>query len=254
MVEGWNSRATELIGQQIEHYQIEGVIGKGGMGRVYLGVDDRKAHSIHLGVDERFSEKADSAALKQLREKYSLPENYLLYVGQIYPPKNFARLLRAFAQASTKIDCDLVVAGSHTWLCEDDLKLIDELGISDRIIRPGWIGRDELPAFYQLATALVLPSLYEACPSPPLEAMSSGCPVLTSNRYGTKEIAGEAALLVDPESVESIAQGMIQIVTDEDLRQTLIQRGKQRAIEFSWDICARETLNVLISTGKKEMF
>jgi glycosyltransferase involved in cell wall biosynthesis len=91
----------------------------------------------------------------------------------------------------------------------------------------------------------VLPSLYESFGTPILEAMCSGCPVVTSDRYGTAEIAGDAAILVDPENVDSIADGMEQVVTNQQLRQRLVAAGHRRAGDFSWEKCARETLKVL---------
>jgi glycosyltransferase involved in cell wall biosynthesis len=90
-----------------------------------------------------------------------------------------------------------------------------------------------------------MPSLYEGFGNPILEAMSSGCPIVTANRYGTAELAGQAAVLVDPEDVESIADGILRIVTDLDLRQHLTEVGRQRASGFSWKKCAQETLQVL---------
>jgi len=138
-----------------------------------------------------------------------------------------------------------VIAGEHRWLCGDELALIDKLEISSWVVRPGWIDRNTLPAFYGLAKALLLPSLYEACPSPPLEAMSSGCPVVTANRHGTKEIAGEAALLVNPEDMNDIARGMRKVVTDQELRQRLVEAGYKRARSFCWEKCVSQTLNVL---------
>jgi glycosyltransferase involved in cell wall biosynthesis len=93
--------------------------------------------------------------------------------------------------------------------------------------------------------ALLLPTLFEACPLPILVAMASGCPIVTADRYGTKEMAGDAGILVNPESVESIAAGMVQILEDRPTRERLIQAGRERADRFSWPRCARETLDVL---------
>jgi len=90
-----------------------------------------------------------------------------------------------------------------------------------------------------------MPSLFEACPLPILEAFASHLPVLTSNRYGSREIAGDAALLVDPDSVEAIADGMIRILESEELRGALISAGSQRAQAFTWEACAQQTLRVL---------
>ena len=106
----------------------------------------------------------------------------------------------------------------------------------------GWVGRNDLPALYAGAEALLLPSLYEACPSPILEAMATGCPIVTANRYGTKELAGDAAVLVDPESVDSIAEGMQRLIDDRQLQNSVVAAGKTRVREFTWERCARETL------------
>ena len=211
----------------------------------YLKIPSDQIHTVYLGLDERFKKTLDANGLAHIQKKYSLPEQYFLYVGQIYPPKNFGRLLTAYAEIGPAMGVPLVVAGEHRWLSGHELALIEKYDISSWVIRPGWIGRDELPAFYALASALLLPSLYEACPSPPLEAMASGCPVLTSNRGGTKEIAGNAALLVDPESVVSIRHGMERIIKDTDLRNQLIKLGRERAGQFSWEKCAEETLKIL---------
>jgi glycosyltransferase involved in cell wall biosynthesis len=95
---------------------------------------------------------------------------------------------------------------------------------------------------------MVLPSLYESFGMPLIEAMSSGCPVVTANRYGPPELVGEAGILVNPDEVDSIAEGMRQVVTDRALRQWLVERGRERVRKFSWKTCAKETLQVLEST------
>ena len=213
----------------------------------YLDVDEERVSTVYLGVDETFRQPVSDHDKEVVRKKYRLPEQYFLYVGQIYPPKNFGRLLQAYAKVGPELGHHLVVAGTHTWLCEEELNLIEQLGLESWILRPGWIGRETLPAFYAQAKALLLPSLYEACPSPPIEAMASGCPVLTSNRYGTKEITQNAGILVDPEDVDSIADGMRRLATDDALRKDLVQRGYARSRDFSWGRCARATLDVLES-------
>jgi glycosyltransferase involved in cell wall biosynthesis len=213
----------------------------------YLDIDERRVHTVYLGVDDAFSNPVSMEKKEEVRRAHQLPSRFLLYCGQIYPPKNFGRLLQAFARVGPKMGVSLVVAGQHTWLCEHELALIEKLGISPWVACAGWIDRTTLPTFYALAEALLLPSLYEACPSPILEAMSSGCPVVTSNRYGTAEIAGGAAILVDPENVESIADGIREVMTNQELRHRLVDAGRTRARDFSWKKCARETLKVLDS-------
>ncbi|MGA8262097.1 MAG: glycosyltransferase family 1 protein [Arenicellales bacterium] len=211
----------------------------------YLHAEESRVHTVYHGVDEAFSLPVAPERLEEVRRRYGLPERFLLYCGQIYPPKNFGRLIQAYARVGPPQGISLVVAGSHTWLCEDEIALIDKLGLGDWVVRPGWIGRGDLPAFYRLAEALVLPSLYESFGTPIVEAMSSGCPVVTSDCYGAAEIAGGAALLVDPDHVDSIAEGIEQVIDDQQLRRRLIEAGHKRAGDFSWEKCARETLEVL---------
>lgn len=211
----------------------------------FLRVAPERVETVYLGVNEDFYVDPDARRRQEVRERYDLPERFFLYVGQIYPPKNFGRLLRAYARVGPELGIPLVVAGELRWLSGDELALVGELGLESWVVHPGWIEHDELPVYYRLATALLMPSLYEACPSPPLEAMASDCPVLTADRHGTAEIAGGAALLLNPESVEEIAAGIERIATDQDLRKRLISEGRRRVRDFSWETCARETLRVL---------
>jgi glycosyltransferase involved in cell wall biosynthesis len=213
----------------------------------YLGIDKRRIHTVHLGVDKKFTESLPKPEAEKIRKLYNLPQRFLLYVGQIYPPKNFGRLLEAYAKIGPESGVYLVIAGEHRYYCEKELALIDKLGISKWVRRVGWVDHDILPAIYKLAEALLLPSLYEACPSPPIEAMASGCVVITSNRYGMKEVVDNAAFLVNPESVGSIANGIKIVLKDEQLREQLIQRGRQRAKNFTWEKSALQTLRVMES-------
>jgi glycosyltransferase involved in cell wall biosynthesis len=185
----------------------------------YLRVEEERVHTVYLGVDEAFGEPILPERLEEVRSTYGLPERFFLYCGQIYPPKNFGRVIQAYAQVGPKLGISLVVAGSHTWLCENEIALIDQLGLSQWVLWPGWIDHETLRAFFSLAEALVLPSLYEAFGLPLLEAMVSGCPIVTSNRYATAELASDAAVLVDPEEVESIADGIRRVVMDRCLRE-----------------------------------
>ncbi len=211
----------------------------------YLEVDEERVQTVYHGVDEAFRKAVPREKLEKTKRAYGLPQRFFLYCGQIYPPKNFGRLIQAYARVGPELGISLVVAGQHTWLCEKELALIDELDLSRWVLQPGWIDRDTLPSFYALAEALVMPSLYEACPNPILEAMASGCPIVTANRYGTAELADQAAVLVDPEDIESIADGILRIISDHDLRRQMVKAGRERASGFSWKKCAQETFQVL---------
>jgi glycosyltransferase involved in cell wall biosynthesis len=211
----------------------------------YLNVDPAITSTAYLGVEQQFLEPVNAGTLSAVHEKYELPKKYFFYCGQIYPPKNFGRLVEAFAKVGPSENIELVVAGTHTWLCDDEIELIDKLGLSEIVHMLGWVGREELPALYASAQALLLPSLYEACPSPILEAMATSCPIVTSDRYGTKELAGDAAILVNPDSVDSIAGGMYDVIRNHGRRKDIVATGQERIKQFSWDRCAAETLSAI---------
>jgi glycosyltransferase involved in cell wall biosynthesis len=213
----------------------------------FLDVEPERVTTVYSGMGEAYRPAQDPAHLENIRRKYQLPERFFLYAGAIYPPKNFARLVRAFAKVGPARGIHLVVAGGENRFLSDwELKEPERLGIQDWVRWPGWIeGEKDLAALYAMAEALLLPSLFEACPLPILEAMASGCPIVTADRYGTKEMAGDAGLLVNPESVESIAEGMIRVIEEPALRGRLAQAGLERARLFSWSRCAQETLSVL---------
>jgi glycosyltransferase involved in cell wall biosynthesis len=212
----------------------------------YWKVPEERVHTVYHGVDEAFRQPLLPEQLEAVRRAYNLPERFFLYCGNIYPPKNFGRLLQAYAQVGPKLGVALVVAGGqHLWLCEQELALIDRLNLTHWVVQSGWVVRNIMPAFYAMAEALLMPSLYESFAMPVLESMASGCPVVTSDRHGTAELAAGAAMLVQPEEVESIVEGLRRVATDHDLRQQLIVAGRERASGFTWKKCAQETLQVL---------
>ena len=212
----------------------------------YLPVGLDRVITVYSGVDDVFRRRPDEQRLAEVRAKYALPDRFLLYAGAIYPPKNFTRLVRAYAAVGPAKGIPLVVAGGENrFLSEQELKEPETLGISEWVQWPGWVDQEELAAFYAMADALLLPSLFESCGLPVLEAMAAGCPVVTTDRYGTKELAEGAAVLVNPESVESIAAGIRRVLDDTTLRAELLAAGKRRSAGFQWHRCAAETLGVL---------
>jgi glycosyltransferase involved in cell wall biosynthesis len=139
----------------------------------------------------------------------------------------------------------VIAGGENRYLSDQELREPEALGIERWVHRPGWVDQEDLAGFYALADALLLPSLFESCGLPVLEAMAAGCPVVTTNKYGTKELAEGAAVLVDPESVEDIAAGIRLVLDDAAKRIQLIAAGRARSAEFQWRRCASETLRVL---------
>jgi glycosyltransferase involved in cell wall biosynthesis len=212
----------------------------------FLKMPAERITTVYTGVDAAFHAPWDAAALEAVRQRYALPERYVLYAGAIYPPKNFTRLVQAYARVGPRLGVSLVIAGgSNRFLSAHELEEPTRLKLGDWVKWAGWVDSQTLPAFYQLAQALLLPSLFESFGLPIVEAMASRCPVVTSNRYGAQEIAADAAVLVDPESVEAIAEGIERVVTQSALREELKQRGSARAATFTWERCAGQTLAVL---------
>ncbi len=218
----------------------------------FLRVPSDRIATVYTGIGDEFRVRLAADQLRAVRERYKLPERYVLYAGAVYPPKNFRRLVQAYAKVGPELGVSLVIAGgTNRFLSEDELKEPERLGLGDWVRWAGWIDSDTLPAFYQMAQALLLPSLFESFGLPILEAMASDCPVVTSNCYGSKEIAADAAVLVDPKSVESISEGIHSILTRPQLRQELTERGRRRSQEFTWERCARQTLEVLERIGRQ---
>jgi glycosyltransferase involved in cell wall biosynthesis len=217
----------------------------------FTGVKPEKVVPVHNGFDpNRFHVIRDPHLLESVQQAYQLPERFILWTGQIYPPKNLGRLLEALAKVKDEIPQKLVIAGEERWRAKEDLELIERLGIKDWIYFTGWVSHDHLPAFYNLADLFVLPSLYEGFGIPLLEAMACGCPVLTSTTGSPPEVVGDAGYLVNPTHVEAIASGIVEVLSNTELRSTLVGKGLERVKEFSWEKCARETLTVLEKAGQ----
>jgi glycosyltransferase involved in cell wall biosynthesis len=206
-----------------------------------LGVDVDKIAVVYEAAGAQYV-PIDLARARDVARRYGIDGAYVLSVGSLEPGKNRARLIRAMRLLRDDgVDAALVIVGQPAWKYEDDLALIDDLDMRDRIIMPGYVAAADLPALYSGATAVALPSLYEGFGLPVLEAMACAAPVLTSNVSATAEVAGDAALLVDPHSLDAIRDGLRTLVADGDLRADLAKRGLARAAEFSWDRAATET-------------
>jgi glycosyltransferase involved in cell wall biosynthesis len=217
----------------------------------FTGVQPEKVIPVHNGYDpHRFQVITDSQHLAAVRQQYSLPEQFILWTGQLYPPKNIGRLLQAVATVKEKIPHMLVIAGEERWRYREDLALIERLDIKDRIHFTDWVSHDELPAFYNLADLFVLPSLYEGFGIPLLEAIACSCPVLTATIGSPPEVVADAGYLVNPTNVEAIASGILEVLSNPVLREAMVTKGLERVKEFSWEKCARKTITVLENAGQ----
>lgn len=186
----------------------------------------------------------NEAGWEGVRERYRLPDNYILHLGTLHPRKNILRLLEAFQLLARDFpDLHLVLAGKKGWLYEEILYQAEKLG--GRVHFPGYIASQDLSLLLRRARLFILPSLYEGFGFPILEAMAAGTPVVCSSASALPEVAGDAALLFDPHDVEAMRETMRRVLEDEALRAELVERGLERAKFFSWERCAKETLKVL---------
>lgn len=213
--------------------------------RLY-GVPHQKLVIIPYGLDTLFNPENARALEPMVKQRYSLPERFLLFVGTLEPRKNLPRLLEAYALARRQVSLPpLVLAGAPGWQHERILTQARRLGIEQHLRFAGYIPREHLPGVYAAASALLYPSLYEGFGLPPLEAMGCGTPVLASNTSAMPEVVGDGGILIDPRDTQQIADGILRIIRDGELRQRVIEHGLERARLFRWEDAAEHTLRVL---------
>jgi glycosyltransferase involved in cell wall biosynthesis len=212
--------------------------------RKYVKYPIGQVRTIYHGVSDKFRTAVDPDRLAAVREEYGLPAEFILFVGNLYPQKNFGTLVRALDRVKKLIPHRLIVAGRPRYKYEDDVQLIHELGLDDRVDFLQFVPNDDLPAIYMLADCFVYPSLYESFGLAQLEAMACGCPVIGANAGAIPEVTGGAALLFDPHNAQELADAILKVTGEPEFRRDLVQRGRARAGEFTWQRTARETLAV----------
>lgn len=205
----------------------------------WAGVPESKITNVGIGVDGAYAPTVTPHAP-------GYP--YLLCVSNRRSHKNEPRVLEAFAKAQIDPEIRLILTGTAT---EALLAQAEQLGIAQRVIFAGRVPEADLPGYYRGAVALVFPSLYEGFGLPAIEAMACGVPVLTSNTTSLPEAAGNAALLVDPESVEQISAGIERLCGDQPLRAQMIERGFVQAAHFTWEMTTTRVSNVLREIDRK---
>lgn len=213
----------------------------------FYRVDSNKIDTIHPGVPFFPGNSTVNADLNDL-----FPSKYFLFVGTLDPRKNFERVFRAFEMIRPeKHGVHLLIVGAEGWKNRAFHKRIKTHSLKGYIHLTGYVPRDKLGSLYKKALCLLFPSLYEGFGFPILEAMSCGTPVITSNASSMPEVAGDAALLVDPYNVNALAEAMHDIMKSEDLRKRLMVKGSERIRLFSWEHCAEETMQVFEKVFKK---
>jgi glycosyltransferase involved in cell wall biosynthesis len=214
--------------------------------RRFLHVPEERIEVIHLAAGQEFMRKSSRDSISLVKARYNIHKPYFLSVGSVEPRKNLARSLVAFKALieSGRVDYQFVIIGGSGWKNEGINALIQELAADGHVVYPGYLPDEDLPALYQGADVFVYPSIYEGFGLPVLEAMASGVPTITSNTTSLPEVAGDAALLINPLEPFEIFQGMEALATDPSLREELKRRGLEQSRKFSWEETARKTLKV----------
>ena len=191
-----------------------------------------------------------AADFQMVQERLKIQKPYLLYVGTIEPRKNLIRLIQAFdwLKREKQIPHQLILAGGGGWKTEEIHQAAEAAQFGREIQFTGYLSSEEKNALYQNGDAMVFPSLYEGFGMPPLEAMLFGCPVICSDAASLPEIVGEAAELVDPLDVQAIADGIWHVLSNRDYRRSLIEKGAQQALRFSWDRSAEKMIQIYKET------
>lgn len=209
-----------------------------------FNISEEKITVIYLGIEEKFRAITDKEKLHKIRKKYNLPSKFILFVGTIEPRKNLTCLISAFSNIEKRLDLKLVIVGNKGWKYKEVFNSIKQLKVQEDVIFTGFVDDEDLPLIYNLAELFVYPSFYEGFGFPILEAMSCGCPVITSSISSLSEINGDAALLVNPSSEKDLAKTLKFIVLNSKVKIKMKKNGLKHAKKFSWEICARKTLKV----------
>jgi len=208
-------------------------------------VRENDIHRVYLGVDERYSEGSREAS-KVLTKFQLSPKKFLFSLGTIEPRKNHKRLVEAYLSLPAEVarEYPLVICGAYGWAYESLLDLIEGVEDPYRIVLTGHLSQPEVVDLMSAAKIFIYPSVYEGFGMPLLEAMSARVPVITSAIGATMEVAGDAAILVDPYSVREISQAIQRIVDSSSYESEFVAKGADRVLEFSWKKCADNTIGV----------
>ena len=226
------------------------------------GINSDKVVVVYPGIKAVSSIEYGVLSMDELRKKFGINGDYILFVGTLQPRKNIVRLIEAFSHvilsemkdldssAAPQNDIDLVIVGKKGWQYEEILTAPEKYGVKDKVKFLDSVSNEDLPSFYQHAEFFILPSLYEGFGLPILEAMNYGCPVITSNVSSLPEAGEDAVLYVDPKNAADITEKMKKLLSDDNLKKELVEKGYIQVKKFSWEKSARETLKVLEEVGK----
>jgi glycosyltransferase involved in cell wall biosynthesis len=228
-----------------------------------FGCKGEKVKVIYSGLDSRFFEEP-TMSREKVMAKFGITNNetkYILFLGTLEPVKNISRLFESYKimrdtlkKENGKCEYKLVMAGKRGWLAEEYKKMAKDMEIGKDVIFTGYVIGDEIVPLFKNAEFFVMPSLYEGFGTTVLEAFATGTPAIVSNVSSIPEIAGDAAILVNPMDTKEIADAMLKLAKDDKLRYDLRQKGFEQVKKFDWEKCARETLEIYKSLKQSSSF
>ena len=233
--------ARFMMGSAIRHSAVVFTVSEASRAdilRFYSWADPDKVHVVPNAIDTELLERPDEKEMERVRERYQVRGRFVLFAGNVKPHKNLERLIRAFAlvrEQREHDDLQLLLIGDDVSRYGALRRAVEKTGLRQDVRFFGFVPPSTLAALYRMASVFAFPSLYEGFGLPPLEAMSCGTPVVTSRISSLPEVVGDAAVLVDPYSVEDIALGISRLLDDHDLRRQLVDKGLARARSFSWE-------------------
>ncbi|MCR4324903.1 MAG: glycosyltransferase family 4 protein [Candidatus Curtissbacteria bacterium] len=212
------------------------------------GVSPSKISVTYMGYDQKLFKPQNKSKIDNIKKKYKIGGDYIIFVGTLQPRKNIERLIEAFAEVNSKIpDVELMIAGKKGWLFEPIFEKVKKLNLEKEIIFTDYVPDDDLPPLIAGAKVYILPSLWEGFGIPVIEAQACGVPVSVSETSSLPEVVDKSGFTFDPEKVPEITSSLLVLLTDDKLRSMLIEKGFKNVKRFSWEKCAKETLKILVS-------
>ena len=213
-------------------------------------VNENKIQVINNSFDEKFFQDASIGEIQKVKDKYGIKGEYILFMNTIKPLNNLTRIIEMFAKLKVvlaskkpKSHYHLVLAGKDGWMAHQIHRIARDYGLKNRIVFTGYIPPKDLNALFGGADVFIFPPIYEEFGAPVLEAMACGVPVVCSNVSSLPEVAGDAALLVNPYDTNAMMEAVLRILEDQNTRAELKRRGREQARKFHWEKTAMQTLN-----------
>lgn len=215
----------------------------------YYGLERRKVDVIYLGCPENVKAITDHFQIENIKRKYYIKGQYILFVGTLEPRKNIEGIIRAYSllDQDTRNKYKLVISGSKGWYYDKIFNIVDELCLRDNVVFTSYVDEVDISSLYSGASLFVFPSFYEGFGMPILEAFRCGIPVVTADNSSLREVGGDGCMYCNADSIESIKEAIEKVLNSENLKKELVLKGHEQLKRFSWDLAAKKIYEILVS-------